>query len=455
MTAIVPQSDVFPEATVRRLVDDLLAALEAIPDHRDRRGRVYPLASLLAIHVLAAVGDANSPEDAADFARDHAAWLRGLGLLGDRVPSAQTLRRLLRDRGSDLLAELQPLVMRLATACEAAAEEEKKPGRERTRTRRKRSRWRPAPSTASRCAVRATRPAACAARTSSRRGWDGGLTIGQAAVPTKGKGNELTAIRQLLPALDLEDRVVSIDAMGCRTDVAGTIADADGWYLLAVTDGEANLHANLQRDFAYLDRTGAVAHDRHETVERGHGRTERRTCTHPGRRPRHPGRNRSRPALGRAGLRRAHGRRTHRARPHDLRRALLHLQPARGHRGRPHGQLRARALAGTLWVREQPALGAGRHLPGGPLPPAHRPRRPQHGRPATRRPEHAYPPAAVFLAKVVNSPFAQDGGPQPRPAGAAHGPVTTLSTPCLFPVLENRLGDPAGQGPCLDVARTG
>ena len=106
---------------------------------------------------------------------------------------------------------------------------------------------------------------------------DSGLTIGQAAVPAK--GNELTAIRQLLPALELKDRVVSIDAMGCRTDVAETIAAADGWYLLAVTDGEANLHLNLQRDFAYLDRTGAVAHDRHETVERRHGRTEQRTCT--------------------------------------------------------------------------------------------------------------------------------------------------------------------------------
>ena len=33
------------------------------------------------------------------------------------------------------------------------------------------------------------------------------------------------------------------------------------------------------------------------------------------------------------------------------------------------------------------------------------------------------------LAKDVNSPIAQDGGPQPRPTGAHHGPVTTLSTP--------------------------
>ena len=67
--------------------------------------------------------------------------------------------------------------------------------------------------------------------------------------------------------------------MGCRTDVAETIADADGWYLLAVTDGESNLHLNLQRDFTYLDRTGAVAHDRHEPLERRHGQLERRTCT--------------------------------------------------------------------------------------------------------------------------------------------------------------------------------
>ncbi|MXZ42635.1 MAG: hypothetical protein F4Z18_12905 [Caldilineaceae bacterium SB0666_bin_21] len=42
---MLPQLDAPSEATVRRLVDDLIADLEAIPDHRDR---VYPLASLLA-----------------------------------------------------------------------------------------------------------------------------------------------------------------------------------------------------------------------------------------------------------------------------------------------------------------------------------------------------------------------------------------------------------------------
>ncbi len=120
MPAIVPQLDTLSATTMRRLVDDCMTDLVAIPDHRDRRDRVYPLSSLLAIHLLAAVGDGNGPENAADFARDHAAWLRRLDLLGDRIPSAQTLRRLLRDRGSDLLAERQPLVLRLARRLDAA-----------------------------------------------------------------------------------------------------------------------------------------------------------------------------------------------------------------------------------------------------------------------------------------------------------------------------------------------
>ena len=61
--------------------------------------------------------------------------------------------------------------------------------------------------------------------------------------------------------------------------VLRTIADAGGWYLLAIKDNESGLYAHLWRDFAYLERTGTVAHDRNETVERGHGRIERHTCT--------------------------------------------------------------------------------------------------------------------------------------------------------------------------------
>ncbi len=49
---------------------------------------------LLTFHVQAAIGDGNSPEDAAHFAQNHEAWLRRLDLLENCVPSAQTRRRL-------------------------------------------------------------------------------------------------------------------------------------------------------------------------------------------------------------------------------------------------------------------------------------------------------------------------------------------------------------------------
>ena len=274
MTAIIAPFDRPPTPDVRRLVAHLRADLDAIPDHRDPRGRVYALSCLLVIHVLAAIGDSHGPEDAADFARDHAAWLRGLGILGDRIPSAQTLRRLLRDRDTDLLAELQPLVVRLARRLEAVCAPNADMEAEADRDAE--------PLEA--CAVdgKTVRASFDAERGVPRTHivsarLDNGLVVGQTAVPDK--SNELTAIRQLLPDLVLEGRVVSIDALACQTDIAQTIAEGGGWYLLAVKDNPSDLHANLQRDFAYLDRTGAVAHDRSETVERGHGRLERRTCT--------------------------------------------------------------------------------------------------------------------------------------------------------------------------------
>ncbi len=236
MNAIVPQLEAPFETTVRRLVDDLMADLEAIPDHRDPCGRVYPLSSLLALHVLAAIGDGNGPEDAADFARDHAAWLRRLGLLGDRIPSAQTLRRLLRDRGSDLRAELQPLVLQLARRLEAVCAADAEPEVEEEEP------WEA-------CAVdgKTVRASGDADRGVPRTHivsarLDCGL------VPDK--SNELTAIRQLLADLELAGRVVSIDALGCQTDIAETIAEGGGGYLLAVKDNQFDLHANLRRDFA-------------------------------------------------------------------------------------------------------------------------------------------------------------------------------------------------------------
>ena len=79
---------------------------------------------------------------------------------------------------------------------------------------------------------------------------NGSLVVGQMVVPDKlGK---LTAIRQLLPHLELEGRGhVHRCPDLCQTDIAKTIANRG--YLLVVKDNQLNRHAHQRRDFAYLD----------------------------------------------------------------------------------------------------------------------------------------------------------------------------------------------------------
>jgi len=109
MSAHAPQCDAPSAATVCRLVDDPAS----IPDHRDRRGRVYPWSSLLAIHMLAAIDDGHGPEGCRRFCAGPCGLARGrLGIPEARGGSAQTLRRLLRAQDSSLRAELQSLVVR-------------------------------------------------------------------------------------------------------------------------------------------------------------------------------------------------------------------------------------------------------------------------------------------------------------------------------------------------------
>jgi predicted transposase YbfD/YdcC len=58
---------------------------------------------------------------------------------------------------------------------------------------------------------------------------------------TADKSNEITAIPELLRSLDLRGATVTIDAMGCQTEIAQTIRDGGGDYLLAVKENQPAL----------------------------------------------------------------------------------------------------------------------------------------------------------------------------------------------------------------------
>lgn len=107
---------------------------------------------------------------------------------------------------------------------------------------------------------------------------ESGLTLGQIACDDK--SNEITAIPELLKLLNLRGCTVTIDAMGCQTEIASQIRQQGGHYVLALKGNQSGLEKELHevyeeavnRDFADLD------HDTHETKEKGHGREEQRIC---------------------------------------------------------------------------------------------------------------------------------------------------------------------------------
>ena len=104
------------------------------------------------------------------------------------------------------------------------------------------------------------------------------LTLGQ--VSTEEKSNEITAIPKLLELLELKGCIVTIDAMGCQKEIAQGILNRGADYVLAVKQNQGHLYGDLKDLFGEAEATGfeGVPYDYDTTLNKNHGRRERREC---------------------------------------------------------------------------------------------------------------------------------------------------------------------------------
>jgi len=103
------------------------------------------------------------------------------------------------------------------------------------------------------------------------------LTLGQVA--TEEKSNEITAIPRLLDLIDIKGDTVTIDAMGCQTEIAAKIRSKKADYVLAVKENHPTLHEEISECFLHLDEEKCphLPDDIWEgELEKDHGRLERR-----------------------------------------------------------------------------------------------------------------------------------------------------------------------------------
>lgn len=105
---------------------------------------------------------------------------------------------------------------------------------------------------------------------------ENGVALGH--VRTEEKSNEITAIPELVKLLQLKGCLVTIDAMGCQRDIAQTLVDAGADYLLAVKGNQEMLCEDVEQEFkeAQADQFAHMDCLYHETLDKGHGRIEKR-----------------------------------------------------------------------------------------------------------------------------------------------------------------------------------
>ncbi len=259
----------------------LLKAFSEISDPRQDRGKRHLLGEVLFITVVGLIAGANDAEGVSRFCQRNLLWLRQFMQLKHGVPAHDTILR--------VLALVVPAVI------EAIA-------------RSWVDEFRAGYGFAALDAPLQTGGAQTVAQLREQIAADGktlrgsfdhaagqralhsvslfatrlGMTLAQKVVGEK--SNEIIALPELLRSVNIKRAVITIDAMGCQREIAATIVDAHGDYVLHVEGNQPTLLGNCQTAFADLVRRrlpgeAKPVFDVHREVDKGHGRIETRTCT--------------------------------------------------------------------------------------------------------------------------------------------------------------------------------
>lgn len=107
---------------------------------------------------------------------------------------------------------------------------------------------------------------------------ENGIVLGQ--IKTSEKSNEITAIPELIKQLELENAIVSIDAMGCQKAIAEQIIEKKGDYVFSLKGNHSSLHDQVILFFEAPHDLSEF--DCYKSTDGDHGRIEIRhyaTCS--------------------------------------------------------------------------------------------------------------------------------------------------------------------------------
>lgn len=227
--------------------NEILRHFETLPDHRQSGKVLHPMRNIVFIVLVGAFNGLDGWEEIADFAEYRRDFFEKYLDLSNGFPSDDTLRRFFealdskefRTRFTEWASSIVPKTEDKTVCIDG----------KRIRT----------------ASNMAENPLHIVSAWVS----ENQMTLAQTMVADK--SNEITAIPQLLEILDLRKATVTIDAMGCQTEIARKIREAGADYILGVKDNQPSLREEAE------DTVRTVSPDRViTTTDIGHGRIEER-----------------------------------------------------------------------------------------------------------------------------------------------------------------------------------
>ena len=231
----------------------LTEAFSGVVDPRTGPARRHDLTEIILMALCAVLCGADTWVDVAEWAEDNEAWLKRYLVLEHGTPSHDTFGRVFRLLDAKVFeACFRDWISGLAGVVAGVVAIDGKTA----------------------CGSRDGHNTAL--HTISAYATASGLCLGQEH--TRGKGNEIPAIKALLDTLALKGCIVTLDAIGCQTEIAQKILDRGGDYLLAVKDNQKDLADALREFFAEGETWGfgSLTISHYQSIEKDHGRIETR-----------------------------------------------------------------------------------------------------------------------------------------------------------------------------------
>jgi len=247
---------VSPAIDAEQVQQQWLSQFESLEDPRGRQGQEHAFLSIVLIAVLATIGGATGWEDIEVYGESHQVWLETFLDLRHGVPHADTYRRLFERINPDALQQcflnwVSQVVV--ATGAQVVPIDGKS-----VKGSYERSKKQSALHLVS--------------------AWSSEHRLMLAQVKVENKSNEITAIPALLELLDISGCIITIDAIGTQTAIAGQIVNKGADYVLSLKANHPTLYTQVKEWFesAHSNNFEGIEYSYDRRVEAGHHRQEHR-----------------------------------------------------------------------------------------------------------------------------------------------------------------------------------